>query len=149
MKKCLKCGQTKKLEDFYIKNGKPTSPCKECVRSSVLKNYHANPLPKRKRMLEWALNNNDKVRQISKKVRLRLKILVVEKYGGKCACCGEKELVFLAIDHIKNDGAAHRREIGNGQIHRWLKRNNFPAGFQVLCFNCNAAKHILGRCPHK
>ena len=31
---------------------------------------------------------------------------------------------------------------------RWLKRNGYPAGYQVLCFNCNFAKHRKGACPH-
>jgi hypothetical protein len=73
-------------------------------------------------------------------------------YGGaRCACCGEDEVTFLTIDHVRNDGKAHRRLIGSGgnAIHRWLKKNNFPRGFQVLCQNCNFGKYVHGVCPHK
>ncbi len=81
-------------------------------------------------------------------------------YGGyRCACCGETEPMFLSIDHIFNDGAEHRRSLGyddgNGKggssaTISWLKRNNYPAGFQVLCMNCNMGKHRNGgTCPHK
>ena len=72
------------------------------------------------------------------------------KYGPACKCCGEAELLFLAIDHVNDDGAAHRREHGiasGTSIYAWLKKNDWPAGFQVLCHNCNNAK-AHGGCPH-
>lgn len=31
----------------------------------------------------------------------------------------------------------------------WLRRNNYPNGFQVLCHNCNMAKGFYGKCPHQ
>lgn len=70
-------------------------------------------------------------------------------YGAKCTCCGETEYVFLCIDHIKGKGRQHRKEIGASALYRWLKKNNYPDGFQVLCWNCNSAKYILGKCPHQ
>lgn len=30
-----------------------------------------------------------------------------------------------------------------------LKQNNYPRGFQILCYNCNNAKSIQGQCPHQ
>ncbi len=46
---------------------------------------------------------------------------------------------WLTIDHINNDGAAHRKEIGEGgtNFYRWLRKNNYPLGFRTLCWNCN------------
>jgi len=74
-------------------------------------------------------------------------------YGGyECRCCGETEPVFLTIDHINNDGAEHRKEIGqsNSNLLTWLRKHDYPNGFQVLCFNCNIGKSINdGICPHK
>ena len=81
-------------------------------------------------------------------------------YGGyECACCGETEPLFLSIDHVNNDGAEHRRQLGkfdgNGkgagsQTMKWLKDNGYPEGFQVLCMNCNHGKaRNNGICPHK
>ncbi len=83
-----------------------------------------------------------------------LKLLVFDTYGGRfCACCGETHLEFLSIDHVANDGAAHRRSmgwtIGAGNIYSLLKARNFPPGFQVLCMNCNFAKGHFGGCPHE
>ena len=73
----------------------------------------------------------------------------MDAYGGPiCACCGETELVFLCIDHIENDGSSHRKTF-KGSIYRWLRKNKYPPGFQVLCHNCNWGKsHNGGICPH-
>jgi hypothetical protein len=80
------------------------------------------------------------------------KILVLEHYGGKCACCGETKIEFLTLNHTDNDGRKHREEVGAGsQIYGWLVRNNFPLEpkLQVLCWNCQEAKTHYGYCPHK
>jgi hypothetical protein len=75
---------------------------------------------------------------------------VLGHYGGKCTCCGETTYEFLAIDHINNDGAKHRREVGGSRgLFLWLRRHNYPDGFQILCHNCNCAKAYYGECPHK
>ena len=78
---------------------------------------------------------------------------VIERYGGKppkCACCGETIYEFLCIDHVNNDGAKHRKEIGgHSRTNEWLIKHNYPDGFQVLCYNCNMAKWLCGECPHK
>lgn len=71
-----------------------------------------------------------------------------------CSCCGEDKIQFLGIDHINGRGNEHRRKIWGkkaaGNIYWWLKKNNFPKGFQVLCHNCNWGKFVNnGICPHK
>lgn len=85
----------------------------------------------------------------------RAKAEVLDRYGGPvCACpgCGETIVEMLTIDHINENGAEHRREIGKNclghHFYRWLRNNDYPEGYQVLCFNCNVAKHRLGYCPH-
>lgn len=79
-------------------------------------------------------------------------------YGGAfCACCGEDDLVFLTLDHMNNDGGEHRRQLsgknkgyGGLTFYRMLKRQGYPTGFQVLCFNCNVGRARNGGvCPHK
>ena len=74
----------------------------------------------------------------------------IAAYGARCACCGETERAFLAIDHIGGGGNAHRREIGGGgtRLAQWLKVNGYPEGFRVLCHNCNQATANGRECPH-
>lgn len=83
----------------------------------------------------------------------RLRHEAIMAYGGYiCACCGETEPRFLTIDHINNDGAAHRKTLKNrgASIFKWLKDNGYPEGFQILCMNCNHGKaHNGGICPHQ
>lgn len=87
-------------------------------------------------------------RDKSKKLSKNLRVLVVNHYGGICNCCKESNLNRLTMDHINNDGAEHRREIGASNFYRWLKNNNFPEGFQVLCWNCNFCKYLEVECNH-
>lgn len=152
LKQCTKCGIVKSRSEFYLhmdtKMGKkyPMSECKECTKERrrlyVSENYSL-------------VRKNDNKSCRSK--RARIKEAVFAAYGGyKCACCGETEKAFLTIDHIENDGAAHRRSI-TGKRHSagfhtyiWLVKNSFPNGFQVLCMNCNHGKRMNGGiCPHQ
>lgn len=66
----------------------------------------------------------------------------------KCSCCGEKEIKFLAFDHVMNDGKQHRKIVKQGLLVGWLIKNNYPKNIQVLCHNCNLAKGFYGKCPH-
>jgi hypothetical protein len=82
----------------------------------------------------------------------RHRLACLHHYSGPtphCACCGEAGLPFLCMDHINNDGAAHRKALRTTFITTWLVKNGFPEGFQVLCYNCNNGKRVNnGVCPH-
>ncbi|KKK96296.1 hypothetical protein LCGC14_2664180 [marine sediment metagenome] len=125
MKKCTDCGQKRKEEDF----GKNASRkdglgqlCKYCKR------------------------------QRARYYRFRRKVEVLSAYShGEpiCACCKVTEIEFLTIDHVHGDGNEHRKELSSGQLYGWLKRNSYPPGFRVLCFNCNTSIGLFGHCPHQ
>lgn len=109
---------------------------------------------KEKRRVEKALFGKTKNSEQNRKSRLKLKIEVVEKMGGKCTCCGETEIEFLTVDHINNDGVTDRKNKiipkGGASSFRYIKQNNYPPGFQILCFNCNYSKHLgNGICVHQ
>lgn len=100
---------------------------------------------------KWTAENQDKIKQYRENTKIKLKIEIISHYShniNACACCGEDMFEFLTIDHINNDGAIHRKNITNN-LYTWLRKNNFPEGFQVLCWNCNCGKSINGGiCPH-
>lgn len=99
---------------------------------------------------EWQHQNLDRHIVYNRDYRQRVKKAVMDAYGGRCACCGATELVWLTIDHVHDDGATARRALHGGnstRLYGWLKRSDFPSGYQVLCFNCNWAKG-RGGCPH-
>jgi hypothetical protein len=125
--------------------------------------YERNPGYKEKYARQYQQDNPDKFSEYNKKSNLKLKREVMNAYGGICACCGETELGFLTIDHIDDNGAEHRREMAAARgadgtrwgqagapTYRWLRKNGFPPGFQVLCANCNSGRYWNGGvCPHQ
>jgi len=117
--------------------------CRDCGSNPIVAGY--------KRCDECMATRRIKARGHNKDIRAQ----ILEHYGAKCACCGKLQALFLDVDHIENDGAQHRRSISREgfsgpSFYCWLLRNHFPAGFQLLCRNCNWGKHRNGgTCPHK
>lgn len=168
-KRCIACG--KEPEPGRKK-------CTECLAKFVAGHAKWRENKKSKKQCYFCGKDNDRFPKVYCSVcagkgrlkRLRDKMDAFNAYGGPiCKCCGESILEFLSIDHVNNDGAEHRRQVsrdGEGYhkrskgwskkwlgrgvaIYAWLKRNNYPEGFQVLCMNCNFAKGKFGYCPHK
>jgi predicted restriction endonuclease len=74
---------------------------------------------------------------------------VLRVYGGRCVCCGEREDAFLSMDHVNDNGASHRKAIGNN-IYSWLLNRGCPREeYQILCMNCQWGKRKHGICPHQ
>lgn len=89
----------------------------------------------------------------TKEYRTEIKHKVFSHYCNQvepfCECCHEARIEFLSLDHINGGGTRHRKTIGGGQMtYRWIIKNNYPAGFRVLCHNCNQAMGFYGYCPH-
>ena len=59
-----------------------------------------------------------------------------------CNNCGEKDLEVLCLDHINGEGTQQRKAIGCN-TYDWVIKNEFPGGYQVLCYNCNIKKRGL------
>jgi len=92
-----------------------------------------------------------------KEQRQKHRLIVIEHYSNgtmQCNCCGEKHIEFLTIDHIDCGKMIHNKNKKSHNfcgfhLYRWLIKNNYPKGYQVLCFNCNCGKGIFGKCPHE
>lgn len=103
---------------------------------------------------EWSDKNRPKISIYQKTYKLKLRRNVIgyySRYTYKCVCCLDAHLEFLTIDHINGDGSKHRKEIGSRGGHgfyTWLKKNNYPQGYRVLCMNCNHSLGVWGYCPH-
>ena len=94
----------------------------------------------------------DRLKKNRKIRRHKLKIEIFEHYGNKCNCCGESIVEFLTIDHVNNDGAEHKRMLNtkdSDRVYKDIQRQGYPDDYQILCYNCNYAKGIHGRCPHQ
>ena len=86
-----------------------------------------------------------------KRYKAKLKERLFQALGRVCACCGEKEPVFLALDHIGGGGNAHRAKVGEGRA-LWLAvlKEGCPKDkYRILCMNCNHATRFMRECPHQ
>lgn len=156
IKQCSKCGKFLSIKKFH--NRKNTKDglagwCKNC-RIPYAKEYYSKNKERYKRQAEeYYSKNKERINQVTKEYHTRIKLDILSHYANgppKCACCGESHIEFLGIDHINGKGTQHRREIGVGvSIYNWLRRNNYPKGYRVLCHNCNMALGFFGYCPHK
>lgn len=117
------CGYEKPIEDFgwYSSHGirKRRWKCRDCMRPSIREAIRAS--------------------------NARLRLEVIQAYGGHCACCGNGFLPHLTIDHIEG-GGTQDRQTRTDSFYVWLRREGFPSGYQVLCFNCNFTKWSQGEC---
>jgi len=120
--KCNGCGMTKERNQFYLRKKTGTlyqSLCKSCVNK----------------------------RGVERERRIRIQM--INHYGGKCACCGESHREFLAFDHVNGGGNKHRKIDNIRKLHMWLYQQKCPPGFRVLCNNCNFSYGAFGYCPHQ
>jgi hypothetical protein len=172
---CSKCGITKTVDDFQ-KTGVDYW-CNSCRSEYAIRKYHEkrsklshHGLKALKAKINKRQNSRraerlasmppdelaayrDRTNNDQAVARFKARDAVYQAYGGYvCSCCGETEPSFLSIDHINNDGAEHKRSnnLRTGQqMYRWLAKNGFPKGFQVLCMNCQWGKrNNNGVCPH-
>jgi hypothetical protein len=138
-----------KIDDYGKKH---YSDNKEKIDADHRDYYSKNKEQIKPKLMEWYINNKDA--QLAKGVARRQKdrMDAILHYGGnppKCECCGERIVEFLTIDHINGGGSQHVKSLHGGHLQLWLRLNNYPIGFRVLCYNCNG---VLGRyveCPHK
>jgi len=173
---CRTCGETKTVDDFPRRAVDYT--CTACRGKYAVRKYHEkraamspeevqslkdkiNARQNRQRAERLAAMSREEEQAHRKAInegnasrREAVRHDVYMAYGGyRCACCGETERAFLSIDHINNDGAEHKRACNlrtSEQFYRWLKRNGFPEGFQILCMNCQWGKrNNNGVCPHQ
>ncbi len=131
------------------------SPSPEDKRRQWNDWYHRHKEEYDRNYAEYRQENRERISQNNRMYAMRLRLQAINHYGGKCACCGEDRLEFLAIDHLggRGTGAAQRRELPSGArgswFARWLKNQGYPEGYRVLCHNCNMATGLYGYCPHQ
>lgn len=88
--------------------------------------------------------------KVDKTYRDQYTNIVINYYSNEtyiCAICGENEYKFLTIDHCYGGGRKQRKEDKSygSRFHQWLVANDFPTGYEVLCYNCNCSKDRVYR----
>jgi hypothetical protein len=124
-------------------------------RKAYLEEYNRSPHGQQKKR-EWRERNRELIRARDAKYRAVLKKEVLSHYSVKdipiCETCLVRgieivEIDALTIDHIGGGGLKQRKElgiVGGHHLYRWLKRNDYPKGYRVLCFTCNCVRNRKG-----
>ena len=103
--------------------------CRNCTNAYYRERIHK----------EW-----ESRKAIKKQNRQRLKEEVLGHYSPnlKCQRCRFSDIRALSIDHKAGHGRSHRKKLNieGDKFYSWLRRNNYPTGFQVLCMNCQWIK---------
>ena len=144
---CIKCNHKLTEENWLMGNRRRhMGICALCYNKRANSYYRTN----RSVRLPY-------IREYNKIHRHKLKIATLLRYSGtdppRCADPFgiHKEpftiLDALTIDHINNDGAKDRSQLHGGKrggvrFYEILKKNGYPAGYQVLCANCNLIKEM-------
>lgn len=179
-KTCSKCGETSPAttEFFPWRKSKNRfdSWCRLCYRANAARfrtdhpelvkerdraykarTCEANRLREKRRRETRSLTEKQLAKEHARTHNNKLKLEALEHYGGAfCQCCGETQLLMLALDHIESNGADHRRELTGGRSmpgssYVWAKKNNWPPIFKTMCHSCNFARHWTEgqKCPHQ
>ena len=168
-KNCTKCKNMLALNMFY-RNKKTkrgiSAQCKQCL------NDHRGLIRKEKRngtfvsqkgksrfnfgpyignetdySKKYRTQNRISLTAKKRQYALKIKLEGIASYGGKCVCCGEEDADFLTLEHIYGRQNEDNPKTGKTM---WMqaRKENYPTKYTVLCFNCNCAKSVYGKCPH-
>jgi hypothetical protein len=136
---------------WYGYEEKPPVPSQRPSRKAWVK---TNKKHLQKINKDWRNDNKEKLTADKRDYWNNIRNEVIDAYGGNCQCCGESDKRFLTLEHVygrKNHGrSATGKRITGKKAMAEVKRLGFPKDkFQILCFNCNCAKGIYGKCPHQ
>ena len=123
------------------------------------KEYVYNRSPQRKASIKkYKDKPENKAKRVNRTLKLKFEVFSVysKRHSNSdipcCRCCKDSSHIeFLAVDHIHGRKHLPKEEqtLGGMDMNSWLKKNNYPKGFQILCQNCNFAKGMYGKCPHE
>lgn len=149
---CRGCGVELNDDNWWISLQKRNNKiCIECKKKCNLIYRNSHKKEAREYSKNYSITHKDIIREYKKQYNDKLRKEVLGYYSNnifECACCGESHIEFLGIDHVNGGGFKHRKNIKRNNIYFWLKSNNFPSGFRVLCYNCNLSLGFYGYCPH-
>lgn len=149
----------KYYQTYYINN-------KQKINKKHIKYYQKNKMDLIKKHKIYKLENREDILKKDKIYRLnhhgdgarrmreyreRLRNKLLEIYGDCCDCCGEKEKLFLSIDHINGGGTKHKAKYSNpNKMYKAIIKESDKTKYRILCMNCNHGRQRNGGiCPHK
>jgi hypothetical protein len=125
-------------------------PVVEAKRNASRRYREKNRLRRRQWNDAWMETNADRYTylRVQSNARRRRVVLCMYSNPPRCSECGFDKVDGLVLDHVANDGSAHRKELkincrgstGGGSMYEYVRRNGRIDSLQVLCANCNTIK---------
>ena len=140
------------MKKEFCKRGHPRSGdnlngrgCKLCMKLWIDTHYDQWNAAK----TQYRHKNSIKTNQALRQSNIEAKNECLSHYGpnGELRCswagCLVNDVDMLTLDHINNNGAEERRNIRVGwSIYLYLRRKEYPAGYQTLCWNHQWKKEL-------
>ena len=132
VKTCTRCGETKPLDEFPpVRRSEPEKLqtwCRACFSEANKRNYWKNPERERARLLLQTTRKREDNR------RRAIEYLLAHP----CVDCGEKDIVVLQFDHLRDKSFNVSTMIANGTS--WQRIEAEIAKCVVRCANCHRLK---------
>ena len=162
LKRCPRCTLIKEATHIKFNRNKHFADgfnpwCKTCTSDNHKIKRSLGLYRDKKQEKIYRDTNRKHIRERNQRRELATKIEVFNSYGGfRCSClkCPETSPnnKLYTIDHINGGGIRQREKLGiraGRSFYLWLKKNDYPPGYQVLCWNCNCGRSTNnGICPH-
>lgn len=137
VKTCTRCGETKPLDQFPpIRRAEPEKRltwCRTCFSAANKRNYWKNPEPVRQRVV--ASSTRRRAESRAKAVEYLL--------AHPCIDCGERDIVVLQFDHLRDKSFDLSEMIAWGAS--WVRIEAEIAKCVVRCANCHHRKTAIER----
>jgi len=129
-KQCSKCGETKAIEEFSLKKGKPRTICKGCNNQYFYKWYKNNKPTQIKRLQENRKKNKKSIQEF----------VVDYLKSHPCVDCEIDDILVLEFDHVngKRENVSHLMRQGCT-----LKRLQEEISLcEIRCCNCHRRRTL-------
>jgi transposase-like protein len=146
--KCIDCSKQRFFTQYDMARDRHL---KERCQPCSVKAYNATRIKqdssiKKQRMKEYYQKNKQQMDENAKEWRLKKRLELIVQAGGKCQQCGIDDPIVLDFDHIKDDGAEHRKQTKRANVVNILSKQGLNKDqFQLLCKNCNWKKEYFRR----
>jgi hypothetical protein len=151
-KVCIKCNKNKPITEYNIRRLNEDGfqnickICKNLEKRTSFQKMYANSS-------EFRENHNNQNREEAKRLKADVFLHYCENGIVRCANPFNvhldiiTDLDLLTLDHINGDGHSEEqrygRRLGGRVFYRQLRKEGYPEGLQVLCWNCQAKKVVL------
>ena len=143
---CLRCSRKFIPSKWHPKQKFCSSTCRD--KYNFNRYYTERKKEMHERVKIWIKKHPGKRSAFVHKLGERAKLRCLEHYSlVHIPICSEQEcwitdIDMLVLDHINNDRKRLKHKYKGTIFYRWLIKENFPPGLQVLCANHNHKKEI-------